>query len=271
MFYKARRKEIKLYDSVIDCISFGKGNKNLVIIPGVGEGFVSFKGLAIPFALMYKKFAKKYKVYVFSRRRVLPKKHNTSDMADDIIKCLNILGADKTSILGVSLGGMIAQQIAIKKTLLLDKLVLVVTIPKHNEIIDENVTNWIKLAKKKDYKGIMMDTCNKTYTKNLLLNRLTTRIISLFKPKSFDRFIIEAEACMSHDCLENISNINCLTLIIAGGKDKILGLDGSLKLNELIKNSEIYIYKNYSHGAYDEARDFKKRVYNYLNKDNISN
>ena len=39
---------------------------------------------------------------------------------------------------------------------------------------------WIKLAKKKDYKSIMMDTCNKTYTKNLLLNRLTTRIISLF-------------------------------------------------------------------------------------------
>lgn len=266
MFYKARRKEIKIHDTVIDCITFGKGKKNLLIIPGVGEGFVSFKGLAIPFALMYKKFARKYKVHVFSRRRTLPKNFSTSDMADDIIKCLNILGVDKTSILGVSLGGMIAQEIAIKKPLLLDKLILVVTAPKCSEILEENVNNWIKLAKKKDYKGIMMDTCNKTYTKSLLLNRFTTRIISLFKPKDFNRFIIEAEACINHNSQDNLIDITCPTLIIAGGQDKILGLNGSLKINELIKGSEIYIYKEYSHGAYDEARDFKKRVYEFLRK-----
>ena len=266
MFYKAKRKEIKIYDTVIDCISFGTGKENLLIIPGVGEGFVSFKGLAIPFALMYKKFAKKYKVYVLSRRRILPKKFTTSDMADDIIKCLNILGVDKTSILGVSLGGMIAQEIAIKKPLLLDKLVLVVTSPKSNELIEENINLWIKQAKKKDYKGIMMDTCNKTYTKNILLNRLMTRFISLFKPKSYDRFTTEAESCLTHNSIDNLESITCPTLIIAGGQDKILGLNGSLKINELIKGSEIYIYKELSHGAYDEARDFQKRVYNFLRK-----
>lgn len=264
MFYKAKRQEIKLYDTVIDCISFGKGKKNLIIIPGVGEGFVSFKGLAIPFSIMYKKFAKKYKVYVLSRRRVLPKKFDVKDMADDYIKCMNILGIEKTSILGVSLGGMIAQEIAIKKPLLLNKLILVVTTNKSNEIIEENIKLWIKQAKKKDYKGIMMDTCNKTYTKNLFLNRLTTRFISFFKPKDFSRFITEAEACINHDA--EVENITCPTLIIAGGQDKVLGLNGSLKLNEYIKGSEINIYKDYSHGAYDEAKDFQKRVYEFLNK-----
>ena len=92
------------------------------------------------------------------------------------------------------------------------------------------------------------------------------RIISLFKPKDFNRFIIEAEACINHNSQDNLIDITCPTLIIAGGQDKILGLNGSLKINELIKGSEIYIYKEYSHGAYDEARDFKKRVYEFLRK-----
>ena len=47
----------------------------MIIIPGVGDGFKTVKGLAIPFAMMYKCFSKDYKVYVFSRRNNIPKEH----------------------------------------------------------------------------------------------------------------------------------------------------------------------------------------------------
>ena len=69
----------------MDYISFGKGKENLIVIPGVGDGFKTVKGLAIPFSIMYKKFAKDYKIYVFSRRNDIPKDFSTEDMANDII------------------------------------------------------------------------------------------------------------------------------------------------------------------------------------------
>ena len=37
MFYNARNCNIKIDDTDMDYISFGNGNKSLVIIPGLGE------------------------------------------------------------------------------------------------------------------------------------------------------------------------------------------------------------------------------------------
>ena len=67
MFYNARNCNIKIGDTDMDYISFGNGNKSLVIIPGLGDALKTVKGSAVTFALMYKLFAKDYKVYVFSR------------------------------------------------------------------------------------------------------------------------------------------------------------------------------------------------------------
>ena len=60
MFFNAKNHHIKIEDDITDFISFGTGKKNLVIIPGVGDGIKTAKGLAIPFALMYRLFAKDF-------------------------------------------------------------------------------------------------------------------------------------------------------------------------------------------------------------------
>ena len=71
MFYNAKNNNIKIDQSDMDYISFGVGNKNLIIIPGLGDGLRTVKGMAITLAFMYKQFAKEYIVYVFSRRNNL--------------------------------------------------------------------------------------------------------------------------------------------------------------------------------------------------------
>ena len=48
MFYNAKNNNIKIEQSDMDYISFGKGNKNLIIIPGLGDGLRTVKGMAIP-------------------------------------------------------------------------------------------------------------------------------------------------------------------------------------------------------------------------------
>ena len=268
MFYNARNESIDIDNTTVDYISFGKGNRNLIIIPGVGEGLKTVKGLAIPFSIMYKIFAKDFRVYVFSRRNNIPVDFSTEDMANDIINHMERLKLDKADIVGVSQGGMIAQYIAINAPEKVNKLVLAVTLSKSNEILEDTINNWIEKAKNSDYKGIMVDTAEKSYTgKYLEKNRKVYRLLGLFeKNVKYERFIIQAKSCLTHNAYSKLESIKCPTLIIGARKDKALGIEGSEEMAKQIKLSEIFVYEEYSHGVYEQAKDFNSRVLEFLKK-----
>lgn len=268
MFYNAKNGNIKIDNTDIDYLSFGKGDKYLVMIPGLGDGLKTAKGMAIPFAFLYKKFAKKYKVVVISRRNELKKGFSTKDMADDVKYVLDNLGITKIDLLGVSQGGMISEYIAIKYPDLVNKLILTVTSSRPNELIKESIDKWIDLAKNEEYKEIFIDTAEKSYTeKTLSKYRKYFKYIDPFiKLKNSDRFIVQAESCINHNAYKELDKIKCPTLIIGGRKDKIVGIDASIDIYYKIPNSKIYIYEKYGHGLYEEAKDFNDRVYKFLNK-----
>ena len=268
MFNRAKNGELKIEDTSVSYIVFGKGNKNLIMIPGVGEGLKTIKGYAFFFSLLYKKYAKDYRVYLFSRRDELKEGFTTEDMANDIIKHMESLGIEKADVIGVSQGGMIAQYLAINAPDKINKLVLVVTVPKSNKILEDSVNKWIELSKKKDFKGIMVDTAEKSYVGDYLnKSRKIYGLLGLYSKKAkYDRFIIEANACLSHNSYNKLKQIKCPTLIIGAKKDKALGYEGSEELNKNIANSELYLYEDYSHGVYEQAKDFDDRVLSFLKK-----
>lgn len=266
MFYNAINGEISIDETSAYYISFGKGNKNLIIIPGVGDGLKLVKGLALPFSIMYKIFCADYRVYVFSRRNNLPKGFSTEDMASDIIKHMEKLNIANADVIGVSQGGMIAQYLAINAPEKVNKLVLAVTVPKTNEILENSIKTWIEMAKNKDYKGIMIDTAERSYTGRYLeKQRKLYNLLGLFgKNATYDRFINEAESCLKHDTLKKLNDIKNQTLVIGAKKDKVLGVVGSEELAKGIPNSELFIYNEYSHGVYEQAKDFNQKILKYL-------
>lgn len=119
---------------------------------------------------MYREFVKDYKVYVFSRKNQLEEGYSTKDMAKDQAEVMKKLGISKASIIGVSQGGMIAQYIAIDYPELLDKLVLAVTVSRQNATVQSVVSNWIAMAEVNNYKGIVIDTVEKSYSDNNIKN-----------------------------------------------------------------------------------------------------
>ncbi len=268
MFYNAKNGIITIDNTNAYYISFGKGKKNLIIIPGVGDGLKLVKGLAIPFSMMYKVFCEDYRVYVFSRRNNLPKGFSTEDMANDIINHMEELKINSADFVGVSQGGMIAQYIAINAPKKVNKLVLAVTVPRSNKILEDSINTWIQMAKNKNYKGIMLDTAEKSYIgKYLEKQRKLCRFLGLFgKNATYDRFINEAESCLKHNALKKLKEIKSPTLVIGAKQDKVLGVSGSEVLAKNIPNSELYIYDEYSHGVYEQAKDFNQKVLNYLKK-----
>ncbi len=250
----------------IPCAVFGKGEKNLMILPGLGDGLTSVKGKALPMALMYLEFMKDYTVYMMSRREPLPEDFSTRDMAADIALFMEHLGIEKTSILGVSMGGMIAQHFAAdfpKKT---EKLILVVTAPKKNEIMESCILEWIEQAKNGEGAALMESNVRNMYSdeyyrKNRWLTPITGK---LAVPKDTERFLRMAKSCLEHNAEESLGNIKAPTFIIGGEKDRTVGAEASEILAREIPGAEIFIYPGLRHAVYDEAKDFNKRVLEFL-------
>ena len=101
-------KTLYFNNKSMDYVTFGKGKKSLVIIPGLGDGLQTVKGKALLFSLSYRLLAKRYKIYVFSRINELRQGYTTRDMAADVAEAMEALKLDTAYVMGISQGGMIA-------------------------------------------------------------------------------------------------------------------------------------------------------------------
>lgn len=266
MLLNAKNGVVTIGDTEMDYISFGKGNEILILLPGLGDGLKTVKGTALPFAVAYREYAVKYKVYVFSRKNRIKEGYYTRDMAKDQAEAMKILGISKANIMGVSQGGMIAQYLAIDYPNMVNKLVLAVTLSKQNENLHKVAGSWIEMAKCGDYKNLIIDTAEKSYSKKYLKRHrfLFPLLGRVGKPKDFSRFLIQANSCIHHNAYDELDKIECPTLIVSGDSDKVVEPNSSVEIAERIKGSELFVYKGLGHAVYEEAKDFNARVLNFL-------
>ena len=139
MLYNAKNGTLKIGHTEMDYIRFGTGGRILVMLPGLGDGLRSVKGTALPMALTYRAFAKVFTVYGFSRKNMLPQGYTTREMAADQVKAMEQLGIQKADVLGVSMGGMIAQHLAIDYPEKVGKLILTVTSARPNPVLRSSI------------------------------------------------------------------------------------------------------------------------------------
>ena len=258
----AKNGRVRIPAGDMDFIRFGNGKKTLVMIPGVGDGLKTVKGMALPFALMYRALAKDFTVYVFSRRTELPDGMTTRDMAEDLNAAMEALGLSGAAVAGVSQGGMIAQWLAVDHPDKVEKLVLAVSLSRPNDTIREVVALWSDMARRGDYRGIMLDTAERSYSpKRLRGARITYGLLgNIGKPRSFRRFLTQAESCLTHDAYDRLGDIGCPTLVMGGAQDRIVTGEASRELADRIPGAELVMYEGLGHGLYEEAPDFLDRV-----------
>lgn len=257
---------VKVGNSDMYYVKFGHGKKNFIVLPGLSDGLATVKGKAFLLAGPYKIFFEQYTVYMFSRINGLPEKYSIREMARDQAEALRSLGIEKTCVMGVSQGGMVAQYLAADFPELVEKLVITVSAPYANEIVRNAVSSWIQMAEKKDHKSLMIDTAEKMYSDGYLkkYRAIFPLLGFVSRPKSYQRFFTNAKAILGFDVRHELSKIICPTLIIGGAVDKTVGVDASYEMNKKIAGSKMYIYEKYGHAPFDEAKDFYERVFNFL-------
>lgn len=263
MICHAKESTLKIHGMQMDYITFGKGKKSLVIIQGLNTRGI--KGMAIPLACMYRIFAGEHKVFLFDRRRDIPEGVTVRDLAADTARAMDALGIAGADVFGVSQGGMIAQYLAIDRPDLVKKLVLAVTASRNNATVEAVVHQWIELVERGDMGSFVADMAAKMYSDAYVkrYRPLMPLLTVLQRPKDVQRFVRLAKACLTCNTYPELDKIRCPVLVIGGKRDQVVTGEASREIAEKL-GCRSYLYEHLGHALYEEAKDFNRRIYDFL-------
>ena len=251
---------VKTNNNEIEYFSFGNGSKNMVIIPGLSVRSVMLSADAI--ANAYSMFCDEYTVYVFEN---IYDGYTLENMTDDVALAMIELGINDAYVFSASQGAMIAQIMAIKYPNLIKKMILASTVSRINDTLYKNIEAWVSFAKNNDIVALNHSFFSLVYSKETI-DSIGDAIIELEKLGTSDEMSIFAKiasACFDFDIYDDIDKIQCPTLVIGGMRDRVLTGDASLEIANKL-NCELYMYENGEHAVYDEASDYKDRIYNFF-------
>lgn len=249
-----------------DVLLFGSGKRALVILPGLSLKSVMLSASDV--AAAYSRFTADHTVYLFDRRYDLPDGYTVKDMARDAAAVMRKLGLSSADVFGVSQGGMIAQSLAIDCPELVHKLVLASTACYLTRTAVAAVGGWVRLAREKKTEELCLDFAEKLYTPDAFekSRAFFSQMANTVTPEELTRFITLAEGCFGFSTADELTKIQCPTLVLGARHDRVLGSRASVTIAKAL-GCECYLYgAPYGHGVYDEAPDFKDRIERFLQK-----
>ena len=224
-------------------------------------------------------FKKYYKVIIFDNRGIgrtdkSSESYTIKTMAEDVIGLMDYLNIDKAHVLGLSLGGMVAQEIAISYPERVSKLVLGSTFAGreindvHPEVmkalgIREGSTNID--VKSIDFRKLMNFMVSSAFNKRIF--RMVLVPLSKRSMKSIDvnGYLEQMAAVASYTTLDRLHLIKAPTLVITGTGDRIISPGASEVIASHIPNAKLVLVKGGSHAFFMEMRGrFNKEVLGFL-------
>lgn len=242
----------------------------LIFICGLG-GITRDWRLQIPF------FSNKYRIIVFDNRGVgrtdkPDPPYSIEQFARDTICLMDHLKVDKAHVLGLSMGGMIAQEMAIHYPERVDKLILCVTHcgPRHSimpepwviETISQTAGLTLEEALRRSFPVLFTDSFMKGHrekVEDFLQDRLT------YPVQPFFAFQAQLQAVMEFDSYSRLSKIDSQTLILTTKEDVLVPPRNSDILANKIRNSRLVVLDKGGHLVnIERADEFNKTVHEFL-------
>ena len=257
------KQSIAINGTDIGCVSFGSGSQPLVILPGLSVRDAS--DAALPLALMYRSFARHFRVYVLDKPRHIPEGCTIEELARDTGEAMEKLGISRAHVLAVSMGGMIAQVLACERPQLLRSLVLAVSTDRADRPVRSAISLWTELVREGDYAAFGRNMFEMMYTPAYLrrYSLFMPLLARLSAPKEPGRFLNLAQAILSFNPQGKCPSVSCPAYVIGGGQDRILGSEAALRLSQSL-GCPVHVYEKLGHAAYEEAPDFNTRVLEFF-------
>ena len=254
-------QHIELDDTYMNVIKFGSGKKILTVIAGIS--LCGLEGLGNQIENNFRFLTSDFTVYIFDRKKVLPENYTMTDMAEDIFLCLNQLGISKTSLYGISQGGMISMLLAIHHPELVEKLVLCSTSAKV-ENTNKAFSEWKKASDSENITALNQLFLDYVYSDSYkeAIKEFIPQFLKQGTMEDLKRFLILLKSMENFDITNLLNSIKCPTLVICDMNDKIFNYKCSNEIAEKIgfQLCKTFLYNQYSHAVYDESPDVLKKV-----------
>ena len=246
-------------------------------VEGQGEPLVMIMGFTagrIGLMSQIRFFRKYYRVITFDNRGAgksdkPPGPYSTGMMADDTVKLMDILGIEKAHILGVSMGGMIAQELAINYPQRVMKLVLACTYARQDETSGDTLeqAKFLRLTPGEKASAMIGLAFNKSLYRFVfgLLARVQTRLVGTSGNAGIPG---QSEACRTHNTLDRLPLITAPTLVIVGTGDRLIKPVSSEVIGDAIPNAKLVRIEGGSHCfSFEMKNEFNREVLNFLKGD----
>jgi len=191
--------------------------------------------------------------------------------ADDTAALMQSLNIKKAHVLGISMGGYIAQELAINYPDKVRSLVLgctgaggervVLMSPERLEKFTANEGLSPEEILRKNMEIYFSDLFIESHSEKIKeFNEVSLRYYQ--PPDAFER---QFAACLKHDTVNRLNHVTMPTLIMSGDDDPLVPPENSRILKELIPHAELILYPGKRHCFFiEEADQFNQKVLGFL-------
>jgi aminoacrylate hydrolase len=194
------------------------------------------------------------------------------EMADDSVRLLDHLDIEKAVIFGVSMGGAIAQRIALDHPDRVSALILGVTWARPIEFMRRQSLLARDLINQRGAEGLVEAALLWMFTPKFFEVGKETidQLVAAFFAESSaeavgaDVLLAQLEAIDKHDCLGELGRISVPTLVLGGKFDRMVPAFASEEIAQAIPGSRLRLFET-GHGCMiEEMQDFNQEVGDFL-------
>lgn len=245
---------------------------------GYGEPTIWIHGLGLDhrvWGLQTSLFAQHFRCLAFDNRDAgqsdrSPGSYTIKTLADDVIGLVDALAIDKAHIVGLSMGGAIAQELAIAHPARIHRLVLVSTYTSSDRR-GADVLNSFALMRgrlsREEYARATMPWVftHEDYSIPGLVDVAIARFLEDPHFLPADIYARQVAAALSHFTEDRLSRITAPTLIVAGDDDILTPMRFARTLHDRIPGAKLAVIRGGGHALIlTRAGEFNRLVLSFL-------
>ena len=247
-------------------------------IHGEGEPLLCVMGLSadhLAWTLQVPAFSERYRTIVFDNRDVgqsfrADGPYDVADMARDTLALADGLGLARFHLLGMSLGGTIAQELALAAPERVRSLTLIVTYASAGRWGRDFARLWGRAATQRSDEEhidwlILQTVSEEFYENEAAVEFLRNMLLANPHPQPRDAFLRQLDAGARHDTRERLGVLTVPTHVIAGGHDLLVPAWKSAEIAQRIPGAKLSVLPRAPHGInVERAEDFNALVLDFL-------
>ena len=245
---------------------------------GEGEPLLCVHGLAcdtLAWIPQLQAFSSEFRTVIFDNRDVGQSSlsdgdYEIADMARDALALADELELDSFNLLGISMGGAIAQEIALQAPDRVRTLTLAVTFPAGGTYARRVGEVWGRRVRQISHEQhvdelMLLNHSEEFFENPEMVEFIRTAMVGNPHRQSTEAFCRQLAACGHHDTRERLGSLTIPTHVIGGEYDILVPVWKSREIAELIPGAKLTVLPKAPHGlSLERAEEFNAAVLAFI-------